>query len=404
MYDYAVANGLDPLFLLAMFKHESDYGTAGTARETHSWGNTRLPIVGPTRPVYIVDKVPALVAGRSGQFPKWANWLDGGRSTVDRLVSTVYPEEGPYGARTIHAIFDHPSGKVWAPAGDLNSPTGYLRAVLDYMNQKQETTPVGNPLAKLTTYQDFLPYDMPNHPKQKLRGGVANYITIHEVGNLSKSGGTALATRNFVHNGGGEHEVSFHAVVGDTESYQLLPWDSVAWHAGDGGGDGNYDSIAIETQQVGNWEQTLRNLAVLTAKLMREFSIPLSHVVMHNHWSGKNCPQYIRAGVAPITGKPSWNWVRLREEIAAEYRKSDLSRVEDSVVAKYVDTPGQGVHWGVNEQGEPFLVVKPGGKMKPGTVNVNIQDLGFSGEGMNGLPHDISIRDNKWGAYSTRPK
>jgi N-acetylmuramoyl-L-alanine amidase len=62
-----------------------------------------------------------------------------------------------------------------------------------------------------------------------------------------------------------------------------MPWNWVAWHASDGNGDGNYDSIAIETCQIGNFAATVRNLANLIARLMREFAIPLDHVVQHNH-------------------------------------------------------------------------------------------------------------------------
>ena len=120
--------GLDPCFLLAMFTHESSMGTAGTAMETRSWGNTRSPSFGAVQ----IDQV----AGRSGSFPKFASWLDGCASTAGRLASPVWPAGAPYGARTmIREVFDHPSGQVWAPAGDENDPAGYLNAMLTLMNQ-----------------------------------------------------------------------------------------------------------------------------------------------------------------------------------------------------------------------------------------------------------------------------
>lgn len=305
-----------------MFLHESEMGNAGTAVQTHSWGNTRRPLVGPTTPV---GDVP----GRSGSFPVWANWLDGLTSTVDRLASQDYPDCVPYGKRTIHEVFADPCPRKlpypqeWAPAGDLNNPKGYEAAVLAFMNKHQDIRekPVGNPLAKLTTSQEFIPKGNPNRPGLLLRGGSANFITVHEVGNLNPQGGTARATRNFVHNGGGDENVSFQAVVGDTESIQLLPWNEVGWHAGDGSGDGNHDSIAIETQQVGNWAKTIANLAKLVAALMKEFNIPISRVVQHNHWSGKNCPQYLRAGRAPITGVRSIDWPQFLGMVQAEYAK-----------------------------------------------------------------------------------
>src|SRR5262245_41682196 len=68
-WEEACGWGIDPCFILAMFTHESSMGTAGSAIETHSWGNTRSPSFGAVQ----VDEV----AGRSGTFPVFANWLDG---------------------------------------------------------------------------------------------------------------------------------------------------------------------------------------------------------------------------------------------------------------------------------------------------------------------------------------
>lgn len=142
----------------------------------------------------------------------------------------------------------------------------------------------------------IMPKNMPNRPEIKLVGGKPEFITIHETGN-PKPGANAEMHRKFVHNGGGEHEVSFHYVVDDKESIQLLPSDEVAWHAGDGpNGRGNNRSIAIETcvNADGNFLQATVNLARLVGRLMREFNIPISKVVQHNNWSGKDCPERLR--------------------------------------------------------------------------------------------------------------
>ena len=114
---------LDPLFIASIFQHESGMGKNGTATQTHSWGNTRTPNFGATP----VGTVP----GRTGTFPVWANWLDGCISTAARLASSNYV----YAGRNIGQVYTvEPS---WAPAGDLNDPAGYLRAVLDFMNTYQ---------------------------------------------------------------------------------------------------------------------------------------------------------------------------------------------------------------------------------------------------------------------------
>lgn len=117
---------VDALFLLAMFNHESSMGKAGVARQTHSWGNTREPNFGAV-PVGRTE-------GASGWFPVWRDWLDGMKSTSARLVSDqwVYAHRG-----SIREVFDYPPDptKVWAPAGDMNDPAGYLNAVVTFMNR-----------------------------------------------------------------------------------------------------------------------------------------------------------------------------------------------------------------------------------------------------------------------------
>jgi N-acetyl-anhydromuramyl-L-alanine amidase AmpD len=76
------------------------------------------------------------VPGRSGVFPVFPSWFDGLAATAGRLASLTWPAVAPYGARgSIGEVFDHPSGAVWAPAGDLNDPSGYLNAMLAAMNE-----------------------------------------------------------------------------------------------------------------------------------------------------------------------------------------------------------------------------------------------------------------------------
>ncbi len=128
-WDVCVQYKVDPLLTLAMFKHESQMGKAGVAMTTHSWGNTRRPCFGP-QPVG--DDVP----GRSGFFPRYANWKDGCESTVARLAATDWFYRGQ--GRNLGQVFtgtDTDRLHVWAPAGDLNNPHGYLRSVLDFMNR-----------------------------------------------------------------------------------------------------------------------------------------------------------------------------------------------------------------------------------------------------------------------------
>ena len=137
VYDYAVARGIDPLLIIAIFRHESSFGTAGWATKTRSWGNTRPPSFGAAEiGAYQQDsgrytKAPGPYEQRS--LCAYANWTAGGLSTVARLVEHVYRDRD-----RIEQIFIHPTGQVWAPAGDANNPDGYLNAVITYMNLQQD--------------------------------------------------------------------------------------------------------------------------------------------------------------------------------------------------------------------------------------------------------------------------
>lgn len=130
------------------------------------------------------------------------------------------------------------------------------------------------------------------------RPGIAmspEYITIHETGNTAR-GATALAHAELQQKGN-SRQASWHFTVdsGDT-IYQSIPTNECAWHAGDAQGLGNLSSIAIEicVNEDGDFTQAKKNAAWLVNYLMEKYNIPISRVVQHNHWSGKDCPHNIR--------------------------------------------------------------------------------------------------------------
>lgn len=125
------------------------------------------------------------------------------------------------------------------------------------------------------------------------------YITIHNTANTSAGAGAESHGKYMTVNGGQNKQVSYHYVVDDGLIVRLLPDTENAWHAGDGAnGTGNRKSLAIEICE--NPESDLRaatdNAAELTARLMKDWNIPIERVVQHNHWSGKDCPRRIRKG------------------------------------------------------------------------------------------------------------
>lgn len=296
-YEVLVAHRVDPAFALAVFRHESRYGTVGICAQynTRNPGNTRSSRTG----------VGELIETTRGRFVRYPSWTEGFRDLAYRLVDPafVYAQRG---ARTIGTIIP-----LWAPASDGNNPEAYIAAVVRSMNEylaeaAGETTmgdarflepsEVGAPFRV-----SLIPEGNRNRPAYPMR---PESVTVHETANTAP-GANAEMHRRFVHNGGGSEGVSFHFVVDDREIIQLLPLNENGWHAGDGAtGRGNRTSIAIETcvNRDADWERTLQHLIQLLVALCRRFGWDTSRIVQHNHWSGKNCPARLRA-------EGRWEWL-----------------------------------------------------------------------------------------------
>jgi len=121
------------------------------------------------------------------------------------------------------------------------------------------------------------------------------YITIHETANTGK-GANAEAHANLQYRGN-SRDASWHFTVDDKEAYQSLPTDECALHAGDGVyGTGNRNSIAIEicVNSDGDYKKAVKHAVELTKDLMDKYNIPISHIVQHHKWSGKDCPKFLR--------------------------------------------------------------------------------------------------------------
>lgn len=129
------------------------------------------------------------------------------------------------------------------------------------------------------------------------------WITIHQTSNWNK-GADALMHATYM-SGTGRNSATWHYTVDDERAVKHLSHDIRAYHAGDGQGNGNMNSIGIElcVNSDGDYVKTLENAAELVRSLMADENISLSNVVQHNHWSGKNCPIDIRAGKYGYT----WN-------------------------------------------------------------------------------------------------
>ncbi|MDW8006441.1 MAG: N-acetylmuramoyl-L-alanine amidase [Thermomicrobium sp.] len=268
--------GVDPLFALAVFHHESKLGTVGVVAQfdLRNPGATRTSRTGAGEPVEVPNR---------GQFMRYPSWAEGFRDLARRLVDPgyVYRQRG---ADTVEAIVP-----LWAPVSDGNAPGSYIRAVLDFMQRHAEEPVPGVPLEIA-----LVPRGAANRPGYPLR---AAWVTVHETAN-ENPGADARAHQRFVHSGGGAEGVSFHFVVDDQRIVQLLPTTENGWHAGDGAqGPGNRTSVALElcVNRDGDWERTQEHGARLVASLCRAFGLTPEQVVPHQHWSGKQCPRRLLA-------------------------------------------------------------------------------------------------------------
>ncbi|PGZ57831.1 N-acetylmuramoyl-L-alanine amidase [Bacillus cereus] len=119
-------------------------------------------------------------------------------------------------------------------------------------------------------------------------------ITIHETDNPSVGAG-ARNHAQYLYNqavGATDRRASWHYTVDDKEIYQHLPINENGWHAGDGNGAGNRQSIAIEiaVNKDGDYDKAVENAQKLVSHLMKQTGISSGNIVKHQKWSGKNCP------------------------------------------------------------------------------------------------------------------
>lgn len=163
-------------------------------------------------------------------------------------------------------------------------------------------------------------------------GNPKKYITVHQTGNTNH-GANAQMHAN-LQSRLNPRQASWHYQVDDKVVIQSFEDDIRCWHAGDGRGPGNTQSIAIELciNSDGDYKKTLENGAKLVKHLMDKHNIPISNVKQHYDWSRKNCPAQIRAGKDGIT------WDDFLEMVESEDKPQTSANVH---IVKSGDTLSQ---------------------------------------------------------------
>ncbi|MEK3887440.1 N-acetylmuramoyl-L-alanine amidase [Bacillus sp. FSL K6-3431] len=176
-------------------------------------------------------------------------------------------------------------------------------------------------------------------------GNPCNFITIHETGNEDKGAG-AQTHANLQSNG---YSASWQYQVDDKEIIQSYPDSVRCWHAGDGGGKGNMESIGIEicVNPDSDFKKAVANAAELVKHLMKKHNIPLTNVVQHNRWSGKNCPTNLRNGSKGINWLGFMKLIELKQPVenkpvGVTPPKTETGPVQNKPSAGKPSTPNKG--------------------------------------------------------------
>ena len=156
---------------------------------------------------------------------------------------------------------------------------------------KPERTTVMNGV----TVNQYLLKDMyPSGGMDRIRG-----VTIHNTDWITTAAETTPAeqyTRATLN--GNMGDVIVHYYVDNVCAWQNLPHKVHGWHAADGNGDGNMQTIAIECIMDGSGSERSKksedNAARLAAALLKQLGFGIDQLFTHQHWySRKYCPAYI---------------------------------------------------------------------------------------------------------------
>ncbi len=157
----------------------------------------------------------------------------------------------------------------------------------------------------------------PAHPEGITTYNSSNvyWVVVHETANTSPGAG-ALSHANYLWNAaqaGTILNVSWHYTMDDKYTYQHVPENEIAYHAGDGStlpgtsstylGGGNRNGIGIEMSVAQDEDMflTFQRTAKLASDILVRYNLPRSHIKFHQDFSGKWCPQgMLRGGMVPV--------------------------------------------------------------------------------------------------------
>jgi N-acetylmuramoyl-L-alanine amidase len=170
----------------------------------------------------------------------------------------------------------------------------------------------------LNIIQDLIPQGRRNRPG---RANSMTHITIHNTGNPARTAG-ARNHAAYLKAGAADVPVSWHYTTDDKEVIRHLPDNELGFHAGS---RGNPVSVGIEIcmNEGGDLLRATDHAVSLTAMLCKKYNIPVANIVQHHHWTGKICPQMIRAG------RP-YSWETFLQKVRAAMAPPPLPAMKDT--------------------------------------------------------------------------
>lgn len=168
-------------------------------------------------------------------------------------------------------------------------------------------------------------------------------VTIHNTADLEGVSDDAEQYTRATHNQNMGY-ARVHYYVDECGAWKNLLDTEVGWHAGDGTGNGNFSTVAIEIIMNGSGsaedEGAERNGAMLAAWLLHRFGLTVNQLYTHNHWMGlpdsvvrgarKNCPVYIL---------PHWGEFVTRVAAYLDVLRNPVSPVQNIPQIKEEDKP-----------------------------------------------------------------
>lgn len=160
------------------------------------------------------------------------------------------------------------------------------------------------------------------------------YITIHNTANRVSARSEAM----YVHSG--KSEVTYHFAIDDRECVQIQRLNMSCWHAGDGRGDGNTKSVALEIcysldKGDSRYPVAEDNAAHKSAKLLLSKGFGIDRLRNHQIWSGKYCPHRMldNNGWEPFKRKVAKYMEELKESKKTRLSTPDfIEKIKDGAI------------------------------------------------------------------------